>query len=101
MKYYKVIYKLGANNEHIYPSSINGIVWNLAQYHFTEYVMIGRTDSEVEADGVEVVELTEEEALSLIEEFEKSYPEIAEEELPFLPERKEKTKTTRTKSSRK
>ena len=89
MKYYKVIYKLGANNEHVYPSSIEGVVWNLAQYHFTEYVMIGRTDSEVEADGVEVAELTDEGALSLIDEFKKSYPEIAEEELPFLPEKKE------------
>ena len=63
--------------------------------------MIGRADSEVEADGVEVVELTETEALSVIEEFKKSYPEIAEEKLPFLPEREEETKATRTKSSRK
>ena len=63
--------------------------------------MIGRTDSEVEADGVEVVELTEEEALSLIDEFKKSYPEIAEEELPLLPERKEKTESTRTKTPKK
>ena len=63
--------------------------------------MIGRTDSEVEADGVEVVELTEAEALSMIDEFKKSYPEIAEEELAFMPERKKETKTTRTKSSRK
>jgi len=101
MKYYKVMYKLGANNEHVYPSSIEGVVWNLAQYHFKDYVMIGRTDSEVEADGVEVIELTEQEALSMIDEFKKSYPEIAEEELPFMPERKKETKTTRTKSSRK
>ena len=101
MKYYKVMYKLGANKEYIYPSSIKSVVWNLAQYHFTENVMVGRTDSEVEADGVEVVELTEAEALSVIDEFKKSYPEIPEEELPFLPERKEKTEATRTKSSRK
>jgi len=89
MKYYKVMYKLGANKEYIYPSSVTGVVWNLAQYHFTEKSMIGRTDSEVEADGVEVVELIEEEALSLIDEFKKSYPEISEEELTFLPKRKE------------
>jgi topoisomerase IA-like protein len=101
MKYYKVMYKLGANKELVYPSSIKRVVWNLAQYHFTEYVMIGRTDSEVEADGVEVVELTEEEALSMIEEFKKSYPKIAEEELPFLPERNEETETTRTKTPKK
>ena len=80
MKYYKVIYKIGANKELVYPFSCKGVVWNLAQYHYTENVMIGRTESEVEADGVEVVELTEEEALSLIEEFKKSYPEIPEEE---------------------
>jgi hypothetical protein len=85
----------------LYPSGIKRVVWNLAQYHFKDYVMIGRTDSEVEADGVEVVELTEAEALSVIEKFKKSYPEIAEEELPFLPGRKEETKATRTKSSRK
>jgi hypothetical protein len=86
MKYYKVIYKLGSNNEYIYPLSVKGVVWNLAQYHFEEHLMIGRTDSEVDADGVEVVELTEEEALSLVEEFKKSYPKILEEELLFLPQ---------------
>ena len=85
----------------LYPYGIKRVVWNLAQYHFKDYVMIGRTDSEVEADGVEVVELTEEEALSLIEEFRKSYPEIAVGELPFLPERNEETEATRIKSSRK
>ncbi len=98
MKYYNVIYKFGVNNEYIYPSSVEGVVWNIAQYHFTENVMIGRTDSEVEADGVEVVELSEEEALSLIEEFKKSYPEIPEEELPFVPKREEETKSTGSKS---
>ena len=86
MKYYKVIYKLGSNNEYIYPSSVEGVVWNLAQYRFKEHLMIGRTDGEIKADGIEVVELTEEEALSLVEEFKKSYPEIPDEELSLLPQ---------------
>ena len=101
MKYYKVIYKLGTNNEYIYPSGIEGVVWNLTQYHFKEKVMIGRTDSEVEAEGVEVVELTGEEALSMIDEFKKSYPEIPEGELPFQLKRKKEPESTRTKTPKK
>lgn len=84
MKYFKVIYKLGANNSLQYPSGIKNAVWNIVQYHHTENIMVGGTDSIVEADGVEVIELNENEALSLIEEFKKSYPEIKEEDLPFL-----------------
>jgi len=85
MRYYRVIYRLGENNERIYPSSIKEAVWNMTQYHFTDNVMIGGTEKKVEADGVEVVELTEEMGLSQIEEFKNSYPKIPEEDLPLLP----------------
>lgn len=101
MNYYKVIYAVGSNNERIYPSSIKEAVWNTAQYHFTDNVMIGGTDDKVDSDGVEVIELTEDEALSSIEEFKKSYPEFTEEELPFLPKKKDELKSARAKSSMK
>lgn len=101
MKYYRVVYRIGENNERIYPSSIKGAVWNIAQYHFTDNVMIGGTESKVEAEGEDVVELTEKKALSQIEEFKNSYPEVSEEELPFLPERKDEPKPARTISSKK
>ena len=99
MKYYKVIYKIGNNNVYVYPSGVKGATWNIAEYHFTDNVMIGKTDSDVKADGVDVIKLTEKEASSLIEEFKKSYPEIDEEEEPLLPERPARTKSVRTKSS--
>ncbi len=83
MKYYKVVYQIGRNNEYIYPSGVKGAVWNEAQYHYTDKMMIGRTESPVQADGSEVVELTEPEALSLIKEFKESYPPKSEEERPF------------------
>ncbi len=98
MRYYKVIYELGTNKEYIYPPCTERVVWNLAQYHFTEHKMIGITNSEVEADGVEVVELTEKEASSLIEEFKKSYSETPEEEPTSLPERDENAETAQTDS---
>jgi len=71
MKYYKVIYKIRKNNDFIYPSSIKRVVWNITQYHFRENVMIGGTESKVEAKGANVEEVTEVEALSLIDEFKK------------------------------
>ncbi len=101
MKYYKVIYKVGRNNEREYPSGIKGAVWNIAQYHFKDNIMIGGTESRIDADGVEVVELTREEALSQIEEFKNSYPENPEEEMPFFQERKEGPKPSRTGGSKK
>ena len=85
MKYYKVIYRTGKNNEHSYPPSIKGIVWNLTQNHYQERVMIGGTDDDVVADGKKVIKLTKKAALPLIEEFKKSYPEVKEDDLPFLP----------------
>ena len=87
MKYYKVIYKIGNNNVYVYPSGVKAAVWNIAEYHFTDHVMIGKTDGDVKADGVDVIELTKKEALSLIEQFKKSDPENEEEEEPLLPER--------------
>ena len=99
MKYYNVIYELGTNNEYIYPPCTERVIWSLAQYHFTENRMIGRTDSEVEADGVEVVELTEEEASSLIDEFKKSYSETPEEKPIYLLDREGNAETAQTDSS--
>lgn len=85
MSYYKLIYNLGANNAYIYPSSVRGVVWTLAQYHYTERVMVGKTEHPVAADGVEVIELSEADALTLIEEFKQSYPKVSEKDMPFPP----------------
>lgn len=101
MKYYKVIYKIGKNSEYIYPLCTKGAIWNILQYHFTDNIMIGGTESRIKAEGSEVVELSEEEGLSQIEEFKKSYPEIQEGELPSLPGKKEEIKHSRTISSKK
>jgi len=102
MKYYKVIYALGSNNERIYPSRIKEAVWNTTQYHFSDNVMIGGTDSKIKADGMEVIELTEDEASSLIEEFKKNHPKISEKELLLLAEIRDEFRPARTmKSSKK
>ena len=82
MKYYKVIYKIGENTEYIYPPSIKEVIWTIVQYHYKDNVMIGGTDKSVEEDGVDVTELPKDEALSLIEDYKKSFPEIKEVDFP-------------------
>ena len=64
-----MIYRVGNNNVYVYPFGVKGAIWNIAEYHFMDNVMIGKIDSDVKADGVDVIELTEMEASSLIEEF--------------------------------
>ncbi|KAF5418452.1 MAG: hypothetical protein C5S45_08710 [Candidatus Methanocomedens sp.] len=31
MTYYKLIHKNGSNNEYVYPSGVQGAVWNIAK----------------------------------------------------------------------
>lgn len=101
MKYYKILYRIGKNSEYIYPPNTKGAIWNLSQYNLNDNVMIGGTDTNIEADGSEVVELSKKEALSQIEEFKKSYPEIQEEELPAFPGIKEEPTPARTAKAKK
>lgn len=82
MIYYKFSYKIN-NNERIYPPIIQGIIWRISYYHYTEKSVIGGTEQEIVTEGPEVIRLSDDEALSLIEEFKKSYPQISEEKLPF------------------
>ena len=84
MRYYKITYEIGVNNERVYPRAVGGVVWRVTQDHHAENVMVGGTESQIEADGELVTELAEEEASALIEEFKKSYPEAPEEnDLPW------------------
>lgn len=93
------MFKISKNKDIIYPSSIKRVVWNITQYHFSENVMIGGTESKVETKGADVVELTEVEALSLIDKFKNTYPKIPKEDLSFLPLKKEGLNPSRTGSS--
>ncbi len=85
MKYYKVNYQPGKNNEHIYPPAVRGVVWNLTQYHYKEKVMIGGTEDAVKADEKTVFKLTKKAAIPLIEEYKKSYPKPKKGDMALLP----------------
>jgi len=82
MKYYKVNYKIGKTGDYAYPGSVANVIWNVTQYHGKNKVMIGGTDSDLKADGKQVAALTEKDALRLIEEYRKSYPERADKAGP-------------------
>lgn len=77
MKYFKISYTHDKNNERVYPKKTKGVVWTLTQDHFEEKLMVGATDDKLEADGKNIVELTEKEAKSLIEEYKATHPEPA------------------------
>ena len=74
MAHYLVRYSLGENNTYVYPESVTGVVWKSAIYHYTEQVMVGETDTTLEAQGKQVTSLTLEEAKKLMEEYQASYP---------------------------
>ena len=59
----------------------------MTQDHYTENVMIGGTESQVDANGESVTELTEEEASALIKELRQSYPETPEASIFLLTRR--------------
>jgi hypothetical protein len=75
VKYYKISYTLDKNNERVYPKKTKGVVWTLTQDHFDEKLMIGATESKLEADGKSITELTEKQANSLIEEYKATHPQ--------------------------
>ena len=85
MKYYKVLFKTGKNNEYIYPAGVKGAVWNIMQNHFSEKMMVGGTESEVVADGKAVITLTKTKAETLMKEFRESYPAPKDDEMTALP----------------
>ena len=85
MKYYKVKYKTGKNNEHIYPPAVKGVVWNLIQNHYREKVLIGSTEDAVQADEKTVFKLTKKAAIPLIEEFKQSYPKSKKGDSELFP----------------
>jgi hypothetical protein len=87
MRYYKIFIKKGTDDQYIYPSSTRSAVWKIAQYHYSDMVMIGGTDTQVRADGKEVVELAEKEALSMIEQLKKSHPKPSVD-MPVPPQKK-------------
>lgn len=74
MKFYKVRYTLGQNGEYIYPKNSIGVVGKNAHYHNTDFVIIGETEEELDADGEQMVKLTKKDAATLIKEFQKSIP---------------------------
>ncbi len=75
MAHYVVRFTLRPNNTHVYPKSVEGVVWKSIVYHYTKYVMIGETDAKVKADGKRVRALTPDQAKKLMEEYQSSYPE--------------------------
>ncbi len=81
MKYYQVKYKTEKKGDLVYPASVNQVVWERTQNHFSEDAMIGGTNSKIEADGKSVIELKKEDAEKLIEEYKKSFPKIKDENL--------------------
>ena len=83
MRYYKVLYEIGHLNQRIYPVGVEGVVWSMTQDHYSENVMVASTDGQAQADGKTVVELSEQDALALIEEFKKTYPKLREKDLLF------------------
>ncbi len=83
MRYYKVLYKIGDLNQRIYPVGVDGVVWSMTQDHYSDNVMIAGTDGKAQVDGETVIELSEQNALALIEEFKKTYPKLREEDLLF------------------
>lgn len=74
MKTYKVGFTVGKQGEYIYPASTSGVIWENVHYHHTEPFMIGETDSDLVADGQDVVLLTKKEATSALAELRKGVP---------------------------
>ena len=85
MKFYKVGYELGPNGQYVYPESTKGVTWRNVHYHNSEHQIIGETESQLVVDGSQVVELTKEDAVTLIKKFKESFPPPPEEE-PESPE---------------
>lgn len=75
MNYYKILYTLDENNNRVYSGATKDVVWTLTQDHFSETAMIGATESAIKEDGTSIVELTETDARSLIDEYKATYPQ--------------------------
>jgi hypothetical protein len=73
MGHYRIRFKIGPNNEYVYPKAIARAVWRSSIYHPTEPIMVGDTEDQLQTEGQEIVELSPEDALKLREEWEAEY----------------------------
>ena len=92
MKFYQVRFKTEKKGDLVYPDSLNQVVWERTQNHFREDEMVGGTNSKIEADGKNVIELKEKEAEKLMEKYKQSFPKFKDEKvtLPGLEQTRKK-----------
>ena len=86
MNYYKVNYQYSDRGEYLYPSNAHGVVWSKVHYHFTECSMIGETEQALEEDGDQVKKLAKKDAMALIKEYAKTFPQPPEDDTATMPE---------------
>lgn len=75
MSIYLVKFSLGMNNDLIYPAIVKHVTWKFTLYHHIDNVMIGETDDEIEADGIEVIALSPDDAQKLIKKYRSHRPD--------------------------
>jgi len=85
MNFYQIHYTIADNGEFQYPAQVRNVVWKNTHYHNSEHFMLAESDQNVQADGKDVVQLTEDQARALLDRILRSYPAPPREERQLQP----------------